>query len=57
LYFDVPKQLPISKSTALLQSVASATQSAGIGLIVGVLSAQVVAKKVITTMWLYFCAL
>jgi len=29
----------------------------GIGLIIGVLLAQVIAKKVITTMWLYFCSL
>jgi ABC-type dipeptide/oligopeptide/nickel transport system permease subunit len=57
LYFDVPKQLPVLKSVSLLQSVASATQSVGIGLIIGVISGQVVAKKVITTMWLYFCSL
>jgi len=57
LYFIVPKQLPISAATAVLQSVAESTETVGWGMIIGMLLLQIVAKKVITAMWIYYCAL
>jgi len=57
LYFTVPKQLPISAATAMLQSVAESAESVGWGMIIGMLLLQIIAKKIISTMWIYYCSL
>lgn len=57
LYFAVPKQLPNTLAAEILESVAESTQTVGWGMIIGTFVLQIIAKKVITTMWIYFCAL
>ena len=57
LYYNIPRQLPTKETAAIFKSLATAVEQIGITVIIFTLVLQVIAKKVITSMWLYYCTL
>lgn len=57
LIFNIPPQLPSNTTAEFFASVSASVQQVGVTVMVITLIIQIVAKKVITSMWLYYCAL
>ena len=53
----MPPQLPSKNTAALFQTVSDQVKSVGVTVIIATLLLQIIAKKVITYMWLYYAAL